>query len=199
MCFFHDKDVKLLNENLSQNENMLSLSYFILDCYDDQIFINGWATYLKRQHFNSYVLWMCSWSEDDCQKFEIHTSLKFGKINLLKSIFSKSDIKSNFLKDSKTSHVHVLAKSWKFCLCHQVTNHKIMQIFMGRKIIDEVFKDNGCIFKVKRHHNIIEGCTLFKGQLFNHTIKPPVECWHITWSCAKRSYIKHICSIFKQM
>jgi hypothetical protein len=54
MCFFHDKEVKLLNENLSQKENMLSLSYFILDCYDDQIFINGWATYLKRQHL--YVL-----------------------------------------------------------------------------------------------------------------------------------------------
>jgi hypothetical protein len=71
MCFFHDKDVKLLNENLSQKENMLPLSSFILDCYDDQIFINGWATYLKRQHFNSYVLWMCSWPEDDCQKFEI--------------------------------------------------------------------------------------------------------------------------------
>jgi hypothetical protein len=54
MCFFHDKEVKLLNENLSQKENMLSLSYFPLDCYDDQIFINGWATY--GQHFNSYVL-----------------------------------------------------------------------------------------------------------------------------------------------
>lgn len=133
MCFFHDKEVKLLNENLSQKENMLSLSYFPLDCYDDQIFINGWATY--GQHFNSYVLWMCSWPEDDCQKFEIHI-FPIWKDQPLKLIFFKSDIKSNFLKVSKTSHVHVFANSWKICLCHQVTNHKIMQIFMGRKIID---------------------------------------------------------------
>jgi len=63
------------------------------------------------------------------------TSFQFGSVNLLKLIFFKSHIKFDFLNVSKTSHVHVFANSWKNCLCYQVINHKIMQIFMRRKII----------------------------------------------------------------
>ncbi len=131
--FFSWQRGQLLNENLSQKENMLSLFLFhtwLLWWAN----IHQWMGHIFEKATFQFICTMNVFMAGRwLPKVWKSISFQFGRINLLKLFFSKSHIKSDFLKVSKTSHVHVFANSWKNCLCYQVTNHKIMQIFMGKK------------------------------------------------------------------